>query len=703
MTQSIEGVQAEHESTPGIPRDINYYRNSWALIGLKDYPFGTRITPHLGLVLAHKRTLSFTWALDGSLPERLSPDVPKHMRAGSLPIVETIYPLDRGVHCQTSVFAAPMPGQPYDGLRTTERNYLNFTSFRFENHAAVEHVVTWCLELSGRFVPSIAVPFLLEGSRAGPGVVLRDRRGKVIGAVVRSEQAEMQAAGHRIVWTIRLPAQSSARLQMVFPFFPLDDPGDIVSLDPAEDCVSRTEEFWRDLLSRAAVQQLSDQKALDTYRASLVYMFLTRDVGEPRPGEGFYEDFWLRDAAFILYALEAAGFVDEASRSLPFVLARQREDGSFISQYGQLDGNGQALWALVQYWRFSRDVAWLRTVYPRLQRAVAWIRRSRRATGTGLLPNAPADGEFLWDGTHHIVGYDLWNLRGVAAVAEAAEVLGDTEEAETLEREFEDYRATILQALSKRGLDYFPPSYEGEGTHWSNLKVIYPTELLDPGDPLVTQTLERAEATFIEGIIAWKGEAGRYGGPVGLSAIHPYLSTFVTQSRLLRGECKVAEDQFDAVLAHTTSTHGFPEGVYHTERLAWNDTLPHMYGAANFVALLRRMLVLERRGRLELSRCLPRRWAAAPFEIILRGAPTEFGPLDLHVTGSEGRLVYQLIIPASPRLLQVDVYLPWWFQVNHCRVDGRAVPVADGRVPVHPGTHSVEVEGVRIETAPKGG
>ena len=38
----------------------------------------------------------------------------------------------------------------------------------------------------------------------------------------------------------------------------------------------------------------------------------------------------------------------------------------------------------------------------------------------GLLPAASADGEFLWDGKHHIVGYDLWNLRGLLCTADAA-------------------------------------------------------------------------------------------------------------------------------------------------------------------------------------------------------------------------------------------------------------------------------------------
>ena len=37
---------------------------------------------------------------------------------------------------------------------------------------------------------------------------------------------------------------------------------------------------------------------LESYRASLVYQFITRDRGELHPGEGFYDEFYLRDGAY---------------------------------------------------------------------------------------------------------------------------------------------------------------------------------------------------------------------------------------------------------------------------------------------------------------------------------------------------------------------------------------------------------------------
>ena len=134
---------------------------------------------------------------------------------------------------------------------------------------------------------------------------------------------------------------------------------------------------------------------------------------------------------------------------------------------------------------------------------------------------AVADGENLWAGKNHIVGYDWWNLRGIGCVARAARMLGEEAEAREFEKEFEDYRAAILKALERTGLGYIPPSYEKDGTHWGNLEVVFPTPLLPPPHPLVGATLrhvrtefgvEAGPKGFVEGTIQWTPGTGAIHG-----------------------------------------------------------------------------------------------------------------------------------------------------------------------------------------------
>jgi uncharacterized protein (DUF608 family) len=77
----------------------------------------------------------------------------------------------------------------------------------------------------------------------------------------------------------------------------------------------------------------------------------------------------------------------------------------------------------------SADKSFLERVYPAMQKAVDWTIKTLHETRSdpefpGLLPKALADGEYLWEGKNHILGYDFWNLRGLLVTADAARILG---------------------------------------------------------------------------------------------------------------------------------------------------------------------------------------------------------------------------------------------------------------------------------------
>ena len=211
-------------------------------------------------------------------------------------------------------------------------------------------------------------------------------------------------------------------------------------------------------------------------------------------------------------------------------------------------------------------------------RAVQWTMQARRSTPapfTGVLPPAPADGEYLWEGQHHIVGYDLWNLRGMLCTAAAAQTLGKHDDAAQLLTEADAYRKDIDAAWKKTGLPHFPPSWEGDGTHWGNTETLWPTELFDRDDPRVAALSQfvRHEFAggFIEGTMQWKG-----GGNV--QAIHPYMGAYTTMTDLVRGQHEQVVEDFYWYLLHSTAAHAFPEGIYYKRRVAWSDTIPHVTG-----------------------------------------------------------------------------------------------------------------------------
>ncbi|MGB2821476.1 MAG: hypothetical protein WBF17_10870, partial [Phycisphaerae bacterium] len=304
----------------------------------------------------------------------------------------------------------------------------------------------------------------------------------------------------------------------------------------------------------------------------------------------------------------------------------------------------------------------------------------------GVLPAAPADGENLWDGKHHIVGYDWWGLRGLQAAAEAARSLGKDQDAAAFAEESREFRKCILRALDRTKLPYIPPSYEKAGTHWGNLEAVFPSPLIDPHDRRLTATLDfvrnrfgeadGAGGGFIEGVIQWS--------PPARGAIHPYMSQFVTNSHIIRGEYDEAIDGFYSFLLHTTSTHGFPEGVYYRRRQAWANTVPHLWAAALYVITLRNMLVREQDDSLHLLSAVPVHWLDEGRQVRLTGAPTHFGKVSLRAEAGKDVLRVHLTPPDRNAPSRLVLHMPKGIEATGAEVEDKAIQVTDRRTVILP-------------------
>jgi hypothetical protein len=294
-----------------------------------------------------------------------------------------------------------------------------------------------------------------------------------------------------------------------------------------------------------------------------------------------------------------------------------------------------------------------------MRRAAEWTLQARRQVPpdspfAGVLPSTVADGEFLWDGKHHIVGYDFWNLRGLLCVADAARELGEQADAQHYQQEAEAYRSAIDAALKKTGLAWFPPSWEKAGTHWGNTETLWPTEIFAPDDPRVGASLsevrQRHGGGFCEGTIRWTGSKE--------PAIHPYLSSYTTMASLIRGEHDQFVEEFYWYLLHSTATHAFPEGIFYGRRFAWSDTIPHATGAANFAFLLRHALIHEQGDELHLLLGTPDWWLEKGRGVTVENAPTHFGPMSLKIRGTARGVEVKLDPPRRQPAKRIVLHLP---------------------------------------------
>jgi len=593
---------------------FDYFRNSWSVVGLKDYRAGARITPDNKIQLAgNVITLRF-----GRDLAALSRRQTKRLMDGWLPVV-LVSASDGAVRYDFTLWATPLPNvkdwQAAFDWPTEGENFLVWVQARAANGGA-------------------------EAAEAKVAV----QPGKSAGSPPEI-----------LTWPLA-PGQSAEGVVRL-PFTP-DAAATGFDKEDARLWLERTAAFWRDLLAKGARIQVPCEKAASALLAAHVCQLIANDRGELHAGEGFYDEFYIRDGAYQVMELEEAGLTDVSRKALEFYLAAQRPDGRFETQKNQFDANGQAIWTLWQFHKITGDRAWLERAYPQMRKAADWVRRARRqapadSAWAGLLPPAPADGENLWDGKHHIVGYDLWNLRGMLCTADAAAILGRKDDAELLTREAAEYRAAIEAAWKKTGLAHFPPSWEKDGTHWGDTETLWPTELFPPDDPRVAASLDevrrRFGGGFAEGAIRWTGQP---------DVIHPYMSAYTTMASLTRGEHEQVVEDFYWYLLHSTAAHAFPEGIYYKRRVAWSDTIPHATGAGNFAIMLRHMLVHEQAGELHLLRAVPDGWLSDGRQIRVERAPTHFGEMGLVVTGQTDGVQVELRKPMREKPRRIVLHLP---------------------------------------------
>ena len=690
-------------SVRNVDEPFDYFVNSWAVIGLKDYVQAARITPAGELVLAGELLCR------PRIAAQMAPvnwRVRKTLRKGYLPIVRIDLVVNDRLRCTIEALACPLDA-PWKARYDWPEggNFVNLLRATLTNLRDAPTEAAFGLEWTRKGKPVDCT--LKQGAPPGRAEVLCGDDQLCLLELPQGARATQRAG--RVEIAAKLAGRASAAVVARVPFAPVR--GAQVEALRATSAVTfdtwarRTVSFWEALLARGTQIDVPEAKPMDVYRASLVYQFIGRDKGDLRAGEGFYDSLYLRDAAYQAISLAQAGYLDEARRSLEHFLRFQGKDGFFCTQGGQLDGHGYAMWAMVEYYRLSGDVAWLRRVYPQLARAVEWVRKARRKETDadspffGILPAAPADGENLWDGKHHIIGYDWWSLRGLQSAARAARALGKDSDAAAYAREFDQFRKCIFRALDRTKLAYIPPSYEKAGTHWGNLEAIFPSLLVEPTDKRLAATLEFVRTRFgaaadgngggfQDGVIQWS--------PPGSGAIHPYMSQFVTNSHIIRGEQDRAVDGFYSFLLHTTSTQGFPEGVHHRIRKAWGDTVPHLWAAALYHITLRNMLVREQGDVLHLLSAVPAHWLDAGKQVRVTGAPTQFGKASFTAAAEAGAIRIRLGAPRRSPPARVVVHLPTGIEATGASLDGVKLAVAGGRQVVVPGPAAREARELTI-------
>lgn len=433
----------------------------------------------------------------------------------------------------------------------------------------------------------------------------------------------------------------------------------------------------------------------NTIRANLAWILINADGAGTQPGSRSYERSWIRDGALTSAALLQMGIRDEVRHYLDWYAGYQFPDGTIpcvVEPRGpeptpEHDSHGQFLYAVAQYFLFTRDTVWLRGKWDHVRRTVSAIRnlRGQRTTelyrtGTaeqracyGLMP-ASISHEGYCPKPMHSYWDDFFTLRGLKDAAVIAAVLGEREAARDFTAERDSLRkalaASIRLAMENANVQYIPGCAE-----LGDFSGLSTTVAITPCDEAEVMPPDALAYTFDE---SWRMFRERARGTIAWDAYLPYEARFIGAF--------VHLGQRDRALAFLDQLMNDrrPHGWHHWAEVVWREErkpksigdMPHSWAASDFIRSVRSLFAIEREqdGALVLGAGIPDSWLDDPAGVRITGLPTFYGNVSFSMRRTGGAMVVEADGPATDPPGGVRILPPATRPLLSVEGDGVPVP-----------------------------
>lgn len=458
----------------------------------------------------------------------------------------------------------------------------------------------------------------------------------------QTELGCIPAGDGAVIMRYSLTGNSSQNLEFAFPSSP--NATEFISTEKSFEAVQAdAQTLWRDQLNRVTMR-LPDDRIQAASLASLGYLQIATDPNGVHPGPLAHNAVWVRDTAYIGLALLQAGYSDVVKNFIPNIYDEQTPDGKIPPIQGEdapwlddeWDSQGQAIFLVTTYYRYTRDLDTLRQYYPQMRLAGEFIRNLRanyvpdNPSARGLLPPSlsaedlgPKDQHYYWD--------NLWAIIGLRELAYASDILGETDsqwataEADSIN---EAIRTSVTSLLGENP-PYLPVSVEELGTPAmarGSVPMVYPSDAFVADDDFITRSFQYYFDEWIAphngGYVHREGQFWTYGG---MELAHAFLRVGMESSLHAVLGWSLSNQTLDGVYAWAEQVS--PSGLGFT-----GGDMPHAWAAASFYTLARAMVLWEDGDTIRLFTHAPTWWFEDGREVVIENLPTIYGQMTLRTS-----------------------------------------------------------------------
>ncbi len=385
----------------------------------------------------------------------------------------------------------------------------------------------------------------------------------------------------------------------------------ILEKDNSNSTFPEPEEYWLNLLKQGTEIITPDEKLNSILKSSISTVLLFCDEKIITPGPFTYHQFWFRDAAYMLYALDRFGFHNFSKRIIETFANRQDKNGYFRSQKGEWDSNGQAVWTNFQHAILTDDISFLQSNFDSLLKGIEWIDKARIKDPSlrgknvyGLLPKGLSAEHvgladyYFWD--------NFWSLAGIKSFIIIAEILNKHEVKTYAQSLLKEYENDVILAIKNVQKKYKTNSITSSATRGIDCGIIgsicasYPLQLFAPEDTKILLALDiLADKYFYKGM---------FFQHFIHSGMNSYLTMQIAHSYLYSGRREKFTEIFNSVIDRASPTNNFPEAIHPTTGGGCMGDGHHGWAASEILLAAADAFAYEYENEIYLLAGIPVEW-----------------------------------------------------------------------------------------------